>query len=346
MLLGRLQRTSLAKVECSLSVTQKINQVMFPSNLSRLLPGAQPLPGHSGHGQRQGMPDAQLARALAKAAHPIVIIDRSGAVLWCNGAYTLLVAKPLDQVLRKKPNCLEPTKDNARFLKDVWEIVMSRQIWKGELIERKPNGSTVHLDAVMTPLDDPHGNAAVFMLFLNDITERKVEYDKVWRQANHDQLTGLANRGFFLSMLEHMTSTSQRNHSSFALLYIDLDGFKTANDTFGHAVGDDVLIETGEILKNNVRRSDFVARLGGDEFACLLGEIKSAQDAGDVATKIIESLYLMKDIGPHKVTIGASIGIAFYPENGISQEDLVRKADAAMYAAKKAGKNCFRMAKD
>lgn len=318
----------------------------FPSSFSKSLPGVQPLPGHLGHGQRLGMPDAQLARALAKAANPIVIVDRSSAVMWCNSAYTDMVDRPIDQVLRKKPICLEPTQENARFLKEVWEIVMARQIWKGELIERKANGTTVHLDAVMTPLDDAHGHPAVFMLFLNDITERKIEYDKIWRQANHDRMTGLANRGFFLSMLEHMTSTSQRNLTSFALLYIDLDGFKIANDTFGHAVGDLVLIETGEILKNNVRRSDFVARLGGDEFACLLADVKSPKDAGDVATKIIESLHLMKDLGPHKVKIGASIGIAFYPENGISQEDLVKKADAAMYTAKKAGKNCWRMAQD
>ena len=137
-----------------------------------------------------------------------------------------------------------------------------------------------------------------------------------------------------------MTS-SLRNQSQFALLYIDLDGFKSANDTYGHGVGDLILIETGEILKNNVRRSDFVCRLGGDEFACILSDIKLKSDACDISDKIIKSLHMMKDIDGNKVKIGASIGISFYPDNGTTQDDLINKADAAMYVSKRAGKNCW-----
>ena len=313
-------------------------------------PGATPLPGQS-HAFRasatpQGMLDTQLARALGKAANPMMIVDRSSAIMWCNTAYTELVKKQAGEVLKKKPFCLAPTRENAKFFNEIWEIVMAGQIWKGELIERQPDGTMIPLDAVMTPLDDAHGNSAVFMLFLHDITERKSEYDKVWRQANYDRLTGLANRGFFLSMLEHSMVTSERNQNRFALLYIDLDGFKSANDTFGHGIGDEVLVETGEILKANVRRSDFVARLGGDEFACILSDMKGKEPAGEIATQIIKSLHLMKDLGGHKMTIGASIGIAYYPDDGLTQVDLVKKADAAMYAAKKAGKNCWRIAEE
>lgn len=321
---------------------------MLPSTPTGGFPGATPLPGQNllAPRQPQGMPDAQLARALGKAANPIVIVDRSSAVMWCNTAYNLLVKKEANEILRRKPLCLTPTRENAKFLNEIWEAVMSGQIWKGELLERQPDGTTINLDAVMTPLDDAHGNPAVFMLFLHDITERKSEYDKIWRQANYDRLTGLANRGFFLSMLEHTMSTSLRNQSRFALLYIDLDGFKSANDTYGHGIGDEVLIETGEILKNNVRRSDFVARLGGDEFACILTDMKGEEPASEIADQIISSLHLMKDLGGHKMKIGASIGIAYYPDNGTSQIDLIKNADTAMYSAKKAGKNCWKLVEE
>ena len=288
------------------------------------------------------MPDAQLARALGKAANPILIVDRSGAVMWCNNAYSELVHIPADGLLRKKPHSLTPSKESARYLSEIWDIVMAGQIWKGELLERSADGVTIYMDAVMTPLDDAHGRPALFMLFLHDVSQRKAEYDKVWTLANHDRLTGLANRGFFLSMLTHSLAVAERNKLLFAVLYIDLDGFKAANDTFGHAVGDQVLVRVGEIFKQTVRRSDVVARMGGDEFACILLDIKAPSDAGLVASKLLSALALMREVGGHDVHIGASIGVSLYPANGTSESELVERADAAMYEAKAAGKNCWR----
>lgn len=292
------------------------------------------------------MHDAQLARALVKSANPMIIIDRSASIMWCNEAYSIMVDLPIDALMKKKPFSLAPSIENTKFLNEVWSVLMSGSIWKGELTERGKEGKIINVDAVMTPLDDATGKPSLFMLFLHDITERKNQYDVIWKMANHDRLTGLANRSFFLSMLDHTLSLSQRNGTLSSLLYIDLDGFKAANDTFGHDVGDLVLKETAEVLKANVRRSDFVARLGGDEFVCILSEVGNAQDSGEVASQIIRALHLMNNVGGKNVRIGASIGISTYPNDSMSAEGLIKCADTAMYAAKRAGKNCWRQISD
>lgn len=304
------------------------------------------LPGllHQSTMRKSGMHEAQLARALSKAANPMLIIDRASSIMWCNEAYCQMIDLPADKMLKRKPSCLAPSRDNGKYLTDLWTVVMSGHIWKGELSERKSDGTMVHLDAVMTPLDDAQGKPALFMLFLHDITERKNRYDDIWRMANHDRLTGLPNRNFFLSMLDHTLATNQRNGSQCALLYLDLDGFKAANDTYGHDVGDMVLQSAAELLKANVRRSDFVARLGGDEFVCILTEVAQAQDAGDVASKIIHAMSLMTNVGGRHVKIGASIGVAVYPDDAMDGDALIKSADTAMYAAKRDGKNCWRKA--
>lgn len=296
--------------------------------------------------KKTGMHDAQLARALVKSANPMIIIDRSASIMWCNDAYSIMADTSIDALLKKKPYSLAPSIENTKFLNEVWSVLMSGSIWKGELTERGKDGKIINVDAVMTPLDDASGKPSLFMLFLHDITERKSQYDVIWKMANHDRLTGLANRNFFLSMLDHTMSMSQRNGTLSSLLYLDLDGFKAANDTFGHDIGDLILRETAEVLKANVRRSDFVARLGGDEFVCILSEVGNPQDSGEVASQIIRALHLMTNVGGKTVRIGASIGIATYPNDSMDAEGLIKCADTAMYAAKHAGKNCWRQTSD
>ena len=131
----------------------------------RRLAGPSPISG-----TRQVMPDQQLARALGKSANPILIVDRAGSVIWCNAAYGEMTKLPIDFIMRKRPRALTPTnRETALFLTDVWSIVMGGQIWRGELVEIRPDGVAIHVDAVMTPLDDANGRPAMFMLFLNDL---------------------------------------------------------------------------------------------------------------------------------------------------------------------------------
>lgn len=160
-------------------------------------------------------------------------------------------------------------------------------------------------------------------------------------QANHDLLTGLANRYLFDDRLQQGIEKSKRNGTKIALLFIDLDHFKEINDSYGHKVGDNILKKVAQLLNGIIRKEDTLARLGGDEFTIILEELKQGQDASLLANKIIELLAKPVNLDKNIFYIGCSIGISFYPNNGDLSEDLLKYADAAMYKAKDEGRNNF-----
>ncbi|MCK0165631.1 diguanylate cyclase [Marinobacter sp. S6332] len=164
-----------------------------------------------------------------------------------------------------------------------------------------------------------------------------------YQESIYDELTGLANMRLFRKLSEAMIASAQRNEENVALLFIDIDGFKALNDTFGHKAGDQALEMIGERLENSLRDADFVARYGGDEFIIQLNGGISEEDAGAVAASIIENMSQPFQLDSGIATIGASIGISIYPNDGADVDTLISKADQAMYSAKKMGKNCFRL---
>lgn len=176
-----------------------------------------------------------------------------------------------------------------------------------------------------------------------DISKRKQSEEIVWKQANFDSLTGLPNRRMYFDRLEKETKRSARAKQSFALMFIDLDGFKLVNDNYGHPIGDQLLIEVSQRISRCVRESDIVARLGGDEFTVLVNNITDHVDAGSIAEKILAQLNKPFILEQHKVNISASIGVSIYPEHGLDADSLVNKADTAMYQAKQEGKNDWKL---
>jgi diguanylate cyclase (GGDEF)-like protein len=178
----------------------------------------------------------------------------------------------------------------------------------------------------------------------DEIDEHKRTKAVLERLAQHDALTGLANRALFSDRLQQTLALSQRTGGRFAQLYIDLDRFKPVNDEFGHAVGDVLLKAVSSRLLTCVRLSDTVARIGGDEFVVLLREVDSPQSALSVAEKILKALSQPFLIDGRDIEIGCSIGVALYPDHGHNEIELSKSADAAMYLAKREGKNTVRLA--
>ena len=152
--------------------------------------------------------------------------------------------------------------------------------------------------------------------------------------AYHDELTGLPNQRLFDDRLSLAIAHCSREKSRLAVLYLDLDGFKAVNDSFGHGLGDRMLVELADRIRSGVRAEDTVARLGGDEFAVLLPQVTGAVDAGRVVTKILDALRVPFRFDCSEVAINASVGVSLFPEDGASPGDLIRSADAAMYRAK------------
>ena len=177
----------------------------------------------------------------------------------------------------------------------------------------------------------------------HNVRERRNLEDRLRHQALHDPLTGLANRDLLLDRVEHGLARVRRNRSQLAIFYIDLDGFKAINDTWGHAFGDDLLAQVAGRITKARRESDTVARLGGDEFVVLLEDLDPSV-ASDLATKLNQTLRVPYLVGAEQVQIGASIGVAIGSADTESSQELIQRADAAMYLAKGEGRNRHRMA--
>jgi diguanylate cyclase (GGDEF)-like protein len=202
---------------------------------------------------------------------------------------------------------------------------------------------TAKLKALVATLEKQQGELAEWNHTLEDrVTEAIVQAERLRHIAFHDALTGLANRVLLLDRLEHAISHAQREGGGVALMFIDLDRFKAVNDTFGHDVGDALLKEVARLLSECRRASDTVARMGGDEFVILLESPASREVHAEMAQQIIAQLSTPMAILGNPVQIGASVGIASFPEDGTDLAQLMKSADSAMYAAKTAGRGCYR----
>ncbi len=188
---------------------------------------------------------------------------------------------------------------------------------------------------------DKQGRAVGFRGIARDITERKKHEEQIHYLATHDVLTGLPNRSMFQEVLQHNIDFAFRYRQQFALLFVDLDGFKIVNDTFGHETGDLVLVECAQRLRQSLRASDFIARLGGDEFVILVRNVTNVKNLTTLVNKILATVRKTLDINGKAYSLSASIGIGIYPQDGQDKQSLMKAADLAMYAAKEKGNNNY-----
>lgn len=207
------------------------------------------------------------------------------------------------------------------------------------IVGLRKDGSEFPAEASISILREETG--PIFFTILRDVTEKKQIMQKLEQLAMHDGLTGLPNRTLFLDRLSRTRALAEREERLAALLFIDLDGFKRVNDTFGHSVGDDLLRTIAKRLQEAVRRSDTVARLGGDEFAVILEQIRNEVSVSAIAETIIDRVHEPVYLDGNEVIVSASIGITIFPLDAKSEKELMIDADRAMYRAKVSGKNRF-----
>ncbi len=216
------------------------------------------------------------------------------------------------------------------------------QTW--ELEFQSPQHAPRTLSIHLTPLLTGSGGSNYLIASGIDITDRKRSEQQAWYQANYDALTGLPNRVLFLDRLQMALDSQQRKGGSVGLLFIDLDHFKQINDTYGHAVGDDVLSNFAQRLKRCVRRQDTAARYAGDEFTVVLPDLQSTDEARQISERIIDAVSTPVEVEEHQLEISASIGICIYPTSAATLDSLISQADTAMYQAKMAGRNRYALA--
>lgn len=207
----------------------------------------------------------------------------------------------------------------------------------------REDGSSSWLRTSKIPLTDIDGNTIALLGVYEDISERKQMENKLRELAHYDTLTGLANRAFFLNHLERAVSNRRRRHAPLALMYFDVDHFKTINDSYGHDAGDALLRAFAKRVTDTVREPDMFARLGGDEFALILEDLPNLEAAERIGSKLVEAVRRPFRIGQCSVSVSTSIGIAFFQPDMVPSE-LIRRADQAMYRAKRAGRDRFEIA--
>jgi diguanylate cyclase (GGDEF)-like protein/PAS domain S-box-containing protein len=282
------------------------------------------------------------AKVFETTNESIIVTDANNNIIMINPAFTNITGYLFEEVIGKRPNFLSAGHHNLQFYQIIWKTLKDTGKWQGELWERRKNGEVYVAWTSISAVRDENNQITQHVYISTDITKRKQSEEVIWRQANYDALTGLPNRTLYADRLAHTIHTAKRQNRQLAVMFIDLDRFKWVNDTLGHDTGDRLLEETAQRLSNCIRESDTVARRGGDEFTVILPYIDSKNDVQTVAERILTSLSQPFLLANRKISIGSSIGIAIFPQDGQDAETLLKKSDLAMYQAKQAGRNTFR----
>lgn len=292
---------------------------------------------------REHINDLQIsAMIFDSATEAILVTDADNLIVTVNPAFTIMTGYSYDDVIGKNPSTLSSGRQSKEFYQVMWNSLNITGHWDGELWNKRKNGEEYLEWLSINVIFNTDGSKRLHVAIFSDITDKKKADELIWKQANFDHLTQLPNRSLFRDRLEQEIKLAHRLRQSVALFFIDLDHFKEVNDTLGHDAGDALLVTAAERISQCVREADTVARMGGDEFTIILSQVNDAKQASKVAENIIEKLSQPFLINGATVTISASIGIAICPKDGNSSEQLLKSADKAMYAAKTAGRGCFR----
>lgn len=278
---------------------------------------------------------AQAQIAFDSASEGIVITDADTNITAVNQGFTNITGFTEAEVLGKTPHFFTTGSHQ------LWDAIHKKGKWRGETKSIRKSGEEYQELLTLTAVKNKQGNVINYVAVFSDISEIKASQNKLNKLVNHDALTGLPNRRLLNELLEHALKRGQREQHQIAILFIDLDRFKSVNDSLGHQVGDELLIQVSARINECIRESDVVARLGGDEFLVMMNTINQQEDAALVAQKIIQTLQREFIITGKEIYIGASIGIAISDQQSQEADELIKAADTAMYHVKNNGKNHY-----
>lgn len=274
------------------------------------------------------------AQVAAVSTDGVIIVDANTRIIDVNPAFSTLTGYHRDDVIGKNPALLSSGKQNREFYSQMWKAINECGHWRGELWNRRKDGSAYLSSLYIHTLSDTRGRVVNRIGIFSDITQSRAAHENAKHQAQHDYLTNLPNRLLFYDRFSQQIALANRHKTQFALIFLDLDKFKPVNDTFGHQVGDLLLIAVANRLTASVREIDTVSRFGGDEFAILVSDVAGRQDINALIAKIHQLLSEPFSIENNSICISASIGYALYPDDGKDIETILNKADGEMYRSK------------
>lgn len=279
---------------------------------------------------------------LDNTADGVIITNARGHILSVNAAYMKISGFSAEESIGLKPNILITDKQNNAFYRQILKSLKTTGLWRGELWNRRKNGELYPEWLTINAVYNDDGNVINYVAVFSDISAINQSQSDLERMSHYDPVTALPNRALFNERLQHSLDLSLSYNQFLAVVVLDLDGFKTVNDSLGHSLGDLLLQQASSRFLACVRSEDTVSRLGGDEFALILNNLAHPTDAIIVAKKLLVSLQEPFDLKGTSTLVTASIGISVAPHDAETPEQLLRQADTAMYGAKEGGRNDYR----
>jgi diguanylate cyclase (GGDEF)-like protein/PAS domain S-box-containing protein len=291
--------------------------------------------------RKQAEQDLRIAATAFETQEAIIITDMESRIVRVNRAFCQITGYAPEEVLGQHPSMFKSGRHDAGFYRQMWETLLREGSWSGEVWDRRRSGEAFPKWLTITAVLDADGASTHYVGSFIDITEQKTAEANILRLAYHDALTNLPNRFSLRERMGQVIALAKRDKSRFALMLIDLDHFKQINDTLGHHVGDQLLIQVGARLTESVRDSDIVARLGGDEFVVVLNALDAPDTATRLAGKIVGVLSTPFIIANNELRSSPSIGICLFPDDADDLDELIKHADVAMYQAKAQGRGRY-----
>lgn len=286
------------------------------------------------HLRAEEQTNALLVQAINQSSNSVMVTDLQARIIYVNDAFVDNSGYQREEVLGHTPKLLQSGKTSPEVYRQMRSLLQSGERWRGELINKRRDGSEFIETVTITPVRNNEGQIYRYMALKEDITEMRRAQDSIERLAYFDPLTDLPNRRYFLDQLNRRIAYSKRRQQTFSLLFIDLNRFKEINDSQGHEVGDEVLKQVAERFTAQVRSEDILARLGGDEFV-LLTDGTEPVHIKVLVERLDKTLRHGLQVNQGHYPLSASVGVASYPEHGANSADLLRHADIAMYESKR-----------
>jgi diguanylate cyclase (GGDEF)-like protein/PAS domain S-box-containing protein len=271
----------------------------------------------------------------------IVLADAEGNILDINPAFTRITGYERSEAIGRNPRMIKSGRHDQEFYAAMWKSILGSGSWQGEIWNRNKYGEVYPELLSISAVRNAEGGLTNFVAVFSDISRLKEQENQLTQLAYYDALTGLPNRVLLADRLTQAISQTKRSSAMMAVCYLDLDGFKPVNDTYGHEVGDRLLVEMAGRLKEILRGGDTVARLGGDEFVLLLLGLNNVEECEQAMQRLLQVISQPLSVVPEPVALSASVGVAIFPTDDANPDTLLRHADQAMYQAKQAGKNRY-----
>tara|TARA_R110001583_G_scaffold194591_1_gene365866 strand:- start:440 stop:4045 length:3606 start_codon:yes stop_codon:yes gene_type:complete len=283
------------------------------------------------------------ASVFTHARESIIITDTTGIIIDVNETFTTTTGYRREEAIGQNPRVLKSGRQSPDFYANMWQTLLEDGHWYGEVWNRRKNGEVYAEIKTISAVHDKKGITTHYVALGNDITPIKKHQEQLEHIAHYDILTHLPNRSLLADRLSQAMLQCSRHKQSLAVVFLDLDGFKHVNDTYGHDIGDELLIALSVRMKKALRESDSLARIGGDEFVAVLADLATVEDCEPVLDRLLLAASEPITIGDIVINISASIGVTLYPQDNVDADLLMRHADQAMYAAKESGKNRYHL---